>query len=653
MSYRKLFLPKKRSLAVLVLFFSLLAVHAKTYYVTPNGKSSNSGTSFQSGYDFNTAFAKVSAGDTIYLQNGIYSFAYSAGNKNNIVFSKSGTASKPIYVVSETGGKAVFDFSFPAQEWVQDCFGFDVSGSYWYFKNIAVTRAGYHGVYVKGKYNTFENCAFYENRNTGLEINKGGSYTTVLNCDAYKNYDPKKNGSMADGFGPKQTMGPGNKFIGCRAWENSDDGYDCFDSPEIVTFESCWAFRNGVDVWQYGGFEGNGNGFKVGGNYAIANNRLEKCISFGHPAKGFDQNHNLGELTLLNCLAYDNGNNYGIGEAPASGGKHYFRNNISLGSVNLSNSDQAYNSWNSGFSASTGDFLSVNTSLATIARNADGSIPYTDLFRLKANSNLVDAGINVGLSFEGTAPDLGPFEIKQNVDCNGVENGSAILDNCGVCVGGTSTNLPCSGSLEAEDNCYVDGISLENTNANFSGEGYVNTDNAVGSMVRWVLKSEAEQTATLTFVYANGGGNPRNGELFINTVSVGTVELLSTGDWVTWQKVSVQVDLALGANEVELVALSDGGLANLDIIHLSEGVTDAACGIVTSSDFFTAEAATVLYPNPSTGQVFWDKESSWEVLNSQGEKVLQGQGKTLKLTAYPAGIYFIKLEEDVFKILKQ
>ncbi len=647
-----LVLKKKISLVCLFFIFTGFATHAKTYYVSPNGNSSNTGKSFNSTIDFKTAFNNVAAGDSILMKNGTYTFAFSAGNKNNIVFSKSGTASKPIYVLSEIGGKAVFDFSFPWQDWVQDCFGFDVTGDYWYFKNIDITRAGYHGVYVKGNYNTFDNCAFYENRNTGLEINKGGSYTTVINCDSYKNYDPKKKGSMADGFGPKQLMGPGNKFIGCRAWENSDDGYDCFDSPEKVTFENCWAFRNGIDTWNYGGFAGNGNGFKLGGNYAEAKNVASHCISFGHPQKGFDQNHNMAALTILNCLSYDNGNNYGIGEATASGEKHYFRNNISLGQTpSLSNADQKYNSWNSGFSVSSSDFISLNTSLATSARDLDGTISYAHLFRLKPTSNLVDAGTNVGLPYSGTAPDLGAFEVKLNIDCNGVENGSATLDNCGVCIGGNTDNLACTSSMEAENPCTVDGIALENTNAGFSGEGYVNTDNAINSVVNWVMFSDQQQTATLTFVYANGGLASRNGELFINSISVGTLNLPTTGTWTTWEKASVNVALEFGVNELQIVATTDGGLANLDVIHLSEGVTKAQCLITSNSEFESSNQW--IYPNPTYDNVYWLQETNWLVFNSHGKQLKQGKSKEVDLSIYPAGLYYIKLKERVFKIMKR
>jgi hypothetical protein len=218
---------------------------------------------------------------------------------------------------------------------------------------------------------------------------------------------------MADGFGPKQTQGPGNKFIGCRSWENSDDGYDAFDSTEIVTFDGCWAFRNGVDVWNYGGFAGNGNGFKAGGNSAQANHKLTNCVAFGNPSKGFDQNNNTGGITIYNCTSYNNGINFGLGGALNAGQMHVLKNNISLGAAaDISNATQSNNSWLSGFSVSAADFVSLDLTPATSARVADGTLPRLDLFRLKPGSALINAGVNVGLPYLGSAPDLGAFEAQ-------------------------------------------------------------------------------------------------------------------------------------------------------------------------------------------------------------------------------------------------
>ncbi|SHO57393.1 right-handed parallel beta-helix repeat-containing protein [Vibrio quintilis] len=387
---------------------------SKIYYVSPNGSSGNSGSSFSSAMNFTKAMSVAKAGQMILLKPGTYKISYKSGKKNTINFAKSGSKGKPIYVAAANCGRATFDFSFPEGKWVQNSFGFYVTGDYWYFKGIDVIHAGYHGAYITGAHNTFENMRFHHNRNTGFEINKGGSYTTVINSDAYRNYDPKKHGSMADGFGPKQKQGPGNRFIGCRAWENSDDGFDLYDSPQKVIIEDSWAFRNGIDYWNDSGFKGNGNGFKLGGKRAVGNHRITRSVAFGNVNKGFDQNNNAGGVTVINNTSYKNGTNYGFGNSLASGQKHYFRNNVSLsGSVSVKNASAKHNSWDTGPSASKSDFVSLDTSKATVSRNKDGSLPSTSLFRLSPKSQLINAGSKEsGISYKGSAPDLGAFERK-------------------------------------------------------------------------------------------------------------------------------------------------------------------------------------------------------------------------------------------------
>ncbi|MDO6387838.1 right-handed parallel beta-helix repeat-containing protein [Uliginosibacterium sp. 31-12] len=387
-------------------------VASRVYYVTPTAASTGAGTSFSAPMSFTAALSAVSAGQMILLQPGTYSVPYTAGAKNTLTLAKSGSASARIYMVAANCGKAVIDFSFPENTYVQDSYGFYLTGSYWYFKGIEITRAGYQGVYVTGGYNTFENVAFHNNRNSGLEINKGGHHTTVINSDAYRNYDPKKNGSMADGFASKQTQGAGNFFYGCRAWENSDDGWDTFDSAETVTIENSWTFRNGVDVWGYGNFAGNGNGFKLGGNYKLQRNRIINSVSFGHPNKGFDQNNNVGGVTVINNTSFQNGINYGFGGALTAGEQNVFANNVSLSGKaadSIANATSKTNTWN-GIAVSSADFLSVDTNLASRSRNPDGSLVYTTLFRLVAGSKLINAGSNAGLPYLGSAPDLGAFE---------------------------------------------------------------------------------------------------------------------------------------------------------------------------------------------------------------------------------------------------
>lgn len=395
-----------------LLAFAILVpdIAARTVQVTSKGTSGGAGT-VASPLDVRTAFTGAKAGDTILLAGGTYAIPYTTATANTIVCATKATKVSPILVLAPSGQRAVLDFQFAKDDWVQDSYGISLTGSYWTFQRLDITRAGYQGVYVTGSNNTFENCAFHANRNSGIEINKGGSYTTLRNCDSYHNYDPKKLGTMADGFAPKQTQGPGNRLIGCRAWENGDDGYDAFDSPEIVTFDSCWAFRNGVDALGWGAV-GNGNGFKVGGNGAIAPDTLRHCVSFGNPSKGFDQNHNLGAITLIHCTAYQNGvYDFSFGEAPTSG-KHVLRNCVSYkGQTSFaSGTTQDKNSWTLGLSLANADFESLDTSLAHAARSADGSLKTGSLLRPSATSKLLDKGSVLQWAFIGSAPDLGAFE---------------------------------------------------------------------------------------------------------------------------------------------------------------------------------------------------------------------------------------------------
>jgi hypothetical protein len=54
--------------------------------------------------------------------------------------------------------------------------------------------------------------------------------------------------------------------------------------------------------------------------------------------------------------------------------------------------------------------MSLDYSGAAGPRNADGSLPTINFLKLAAGSDLIDKGVNVGLPYNGTAPDLGAYE---------------------------------------------------------------------------------------------------------------------------------------------------------------------------------------------------------------------------------------------------
>jgi hypothetical protein len=109
---------------------------AKTYYVSHNGSANGDGNSFTSAMDLTTALAAVTAGQMLLLEPGTYTVPYAAGVANTIKLSKSGTVSAPIRVVAANCGRAVIDFSFPEQQWVQDSYGISLTGSYWISKGL-------------------------------------------------------------------------------------------------------------------------------------------------------------------------------------------------------------------------------------------------------------------------------------------------------------------------------------------------------------------------------------------------------------------------------------------------------------------------------------------------------------------------------------
>jgi hypothetical protein len=375
-------------------------------------------SSFNSGPSYNyvvstssellSALNNVKAGETIFLNGGNYII------NDKITLSKSGTSGNEITLIGQTEGtRAKLDFSTMSENSANR--GLTVTGNYWHIKGIDIFAAGDNGMFISGNNNLIEFCTFSENADTGLQIGNGASNNIILNCDSFFNADSSI--ENADGFACKLDAGTGNKFIGCRAWQNLDDGWDGYlrgTNNIETTYENCWAIKNGYLKNGTKGL-GDGNGFKTGGSddKLLKHNAIYKnCLAVGNVYDGFDHNSNRGNVTMYNCSAYDNGKNYSFSNTnPLE--KLTIKNSSvlgNLGSVSASNVDITNNSWQNGIVVTSEDFISIDYTELISARNADGSLPNITFFHLKTGSDLIDKGIDVGLSFSGSAPDLGPFE---------------------------------------------------------------------------------------------------------------------------------------------------------------------------------------------------------------------------------------------------
>lgn len=423
---------------------------SRNHFAAPN--ASGSGNSYDDPCEFLSALSRLSSGDTLFVLGGQYDYA----EKISISASKSGTAANRTVIMAWPGEKPVFDF----RNMVYGERGISIAtgSQYFHLKGLTIRYAGKNGLINYGSYCLLENLDVYGCGDSGIQMKTGGA-NVIKNCDSHDNFDYQLGGltaadygGNADGFADKQHSGPANTYIGCRSWNNSDDGWDFFDrytdTPTIM--ENCICYANGpafYDMTDHPRYEqdkewldqflterqvtdddgnqitlslahyvnlGNGNGFKLGGNRSTHNVELRRCLSVKNTVRGYDQNNNFGAMVIYNASAYDNGCDYGFGSR--DGGSVTVKNSLSLSSRSanyfkcLSVVEQN-NSWNTqGVSCTAADFASLDVELVLEERQADGSLPQNLFMQLVENSDLIDAGVNVGLPFSGAAPDLGCYE---------------------------------------------------------------------------------------------------------------------------------------------------------------------------------------------------------------------------------------------------
>lgn len=444
--------------------------HSSVFYVAPAGSDANAGTLTAPFQTIQRAQAAVEAGDTVYVRGGTYRMQSSqiAGYSNPYAYvtllNKSGSATAGrINYWAYPGEQPVFDYAdvdpnvgvsngnvtFAAPFRVS---AFEVTGSYIHLRGLEIvgvrvplvaTNVNTQSICISqsgaGGNNIYERMSMHDGQAIGFYLTRGGN-TLVLNCDAYRNNDNVNtrnttgtaNGGNVDGFGahPNRADYTGIVFRGCRAWLNSDDGYDCINSFAPITFENSWSFYNGYAE----GFvsRGDGNGFKAGGYgvgtapkvpATIPRNVVQRCLAVQNKASGFYANHQPGGNDWLNNTAYRNGVNFNMlnrradFQADVPGYDHVLRNNVSLAprsaNADLVNYDPArctidHNTFlNDAVTVSADDFKSLNNELLVEPRLASGDLPEIDLLRLAPGSDLIDAGIDVGLPYNGSAPDLG------------------------------------------------------------------------------------------------------------------------------------------------------------------------------------------------------------------------------------------------------
>ena len=470
-------------LFLLPISFSTVNGFATTWYVATNGSDAFAGSSNAPFATIRRAQTAASAGDTVYLRGGTYYL-----NNSNLTITNSPWAvvnymtKSGISYIAYPGELPVFDFSaVQALGWRTTAFevtanscvfkGFDVVGV-----PIVITNTGTQSECFRvngGNMNRFEQLRMHDGHGIGFYLTDGAS-NLVLNCDAFNNWGINANSvGNIDGFGfhAGHETSVSNVIRGCRAWFNSDDAYDLINNKAMVVIEECWALFSGY----YPDFTftgGNSNGFKAGG-YGVAGNTyphppprnvVRFCLAVHNRAIGFYANHHPDGLDWINNTAYLNGTDYNMicntnnvsitNDTP--GFNMLMRNNLGyMGTKEVINldtnkSDCAFNFFTLPVTVSSNDFMSLDESLLTLPRNADGSLPYIALAQLVAGSDLVNAGTNVGFAYSGAAPDLGAYEygLRPAPALNVTESGTNLMITASGGPAGGTNYLHAASDLE-------------------------------------------------------------------------------------------------------------------------------------------------------------------------------------------------------------
>lgn len=388
------------------LFITSISANAASYYISPNGSDSNSGTYASPYASIAKAQSAASSGDTVYMLGGTYDDFTIANSDSNYYFVNDITKSGITYRAYSSQNPPVFDFSGVSTSKRVAAFHIasGVSGVTFlcmYVTGVPVGSQKQSECFRIEGTATFNQVYCHDNKANGFYFTNNGS-GTCIKCDSYNNIGSTSTSiGNTDGFG---AHGNGVTFQQCRAWYCSDDGFDCITSKGSNTFDTCWAYNMTAG--------GDSNGFKIGGYGSgtvpstIPVHTVKYCLAANNSGHGFYANHQPGQsATWTYNTAYNNSHgNYNMLERVSatdstdiSGTREILHYNIayagtSIEYANLPAANVTNNSWTSNVTVSSGDFQSLDASQIMNSRGTNGALPTITFMHLNSGSDLSGMG---------------------------------------------------------------------------------------------------------------------------------------------------------------------------------------------------------------------------------------------------------------------
>jgi len=431
-----------------IIFISSNILYSENYYVDPGGDDNSDGTIDFPFATIQKAHNAAQAGDTLYLRAGTY---YPTDRTN---FTKDGNVNSYFVLRSYPGELPIID-----GENIPDGNINHSSTATWQFNNanfwkiigpVKITNGRGAGVYVEGgnlEFDLLESCYNGKRASRGAHGFCVWEGTNVLfkNCDAHHNAnhlwksgEDQESNQYQHGDGWRIFTADNMRLESCRSWHNLDDNYDFLGTATPIVLIDSWSAYGGRDDAE-GSITGTpnrdmplvdareipalwGNGIKLGYDEDNVTHEVIRCLSWNNNGAGFHMN--LGPAYIAHSASFGNKQ---FGFDYLDGNAHEILNSWEFNNEKDSTitdsvyaeilpdlSQHSHNSWDNtiDITVSADDFISLNDSGMFVSRQSDGSLPVTPFLILADGSDLIDVGLDIGLTYSGDAPDIGAFEFE-------------------------------------------------------------------------------------------------------------------------------------------------------------------------------------------------------------------------------------------------
>lgn len=456
------------SLFPAMVLVSVSTAYAATYYVTQNGNDSNPGTINNPWRTIAKANRTLGAGDSVYIRQGTYNERIaptnSGRNGESIVYQNYQDEKVTITGSWGKGAElvgcdyiAIVGLTFDGQNNVPVGIFINSHGDNITIKDCVVRNyrdadnTWGHGIWTGlggVSYLLIEDCEIYHNGTTNpyiengnnISIFGGADHITIRGCDIYES-------NTEDGIHLVPTTGRATDILieNCRFWGNKEDGID-IKQVERVTVRNCefWNHRSTPT--------GGGTGIQIhqGANNVIVDN----CISHDNEKNGVRIEYNCSwltcpatqNITVQRSIFYGNAEGITVVGGQWNAAKPGMLKNIHLNNNVLYNNDSgiflfahpggeitSLASRNNVFmnnneydyeihSKDRIDYQSDYNNYVDSVTSETHSLSLDPIFRDPENhdfhltriSPLIDKGIDIGLLFKGSSPDIGAYEYDAN-----------------------------------------------------------------------------------------------------------------------------------------------------------------------------------------------------------------------------------------------